>query len=132
MTNEALADRVAASESTSSRHRRNLESAGVIRRYVALVDESKAGFGAAAFVLIAVRSQQPQDRESFETAVGAIDEVMECHSVAGKNDYLLRVIARDVAHYRSVVERLEGLSANPHVESLMVLQEVFRKHAVPV
>ena len=57
---------------------------------------------------------------------------MECYSVTGEDDYLVRVIARDVPHYRRVVERLEGLPAKPHVESLMVLDEVFRKHAVPV
>ena len=74
MTNEALAGRIAASESTSSRHRRKLESAGVIRGYVALLDERKAGFGVAAFVMIALRSEQPRERKSFETAVGAIEE----------------------------------------------------------
>ncbi len=132
LTNQALAERTFASESTSSRHRRALETRGVIRDYVAVVDEESVGYSVSAFVTVSLRSLRHDAKEVFEQAIRHLDQVMECHSVAGDHDYLLRVIARDMHDYERVVERIEDVPETKRVHSFVVLKEVFRKRDVPL
>lgn len=132
LTNQILADRVFASESTSSRHRRELEADGVITGYIAVVDEQQVGYSVAAFVTVSLRSLEHAAKEAFEAAVGRIDQVMECHSIAGDHDYILRVIARDLRDYKHLVERIEEVPETEHVHSSLVLKEAFRKREVPL
>ena len=131
LTNQALAERVHAAETTSSRHRRVLESRGVIKGYAAVVDEASVGYSVSAFVLVKLRSTAPDIRKPFEDGVRGIDEVMECHSIAGEVDYLLRVVARDVRDYARVVERVESVAGPQRLQSLIVLEQTFRKPTLP-
>ena len=69
LTNQELAQRIHASESTTSRHRRRLEETGVIPRYTAVVDEVSLGESECVFMLVALRSQNNADKEAFEKAL---------------------------------------------------------------
>ncbi len=68
---------------------RRLEQRGVIRGYTALLDPEKVGAGIVAF--IAVRLERPRHRAGFLARLAELDEVLECHHVAGDDDYLLKV-----------------------------------------
>ena len=113
LTNTALAERVSLSESACLRRVRALEQSALIQRYVALVDQSAAGFPDNVFVQITLHSQQQQDLRQFEKAVAAIPEVMECYLMSGTSDYLLRVIVADARDYERIhsqhLTRLPGV-----------------------
>jgi len=101
LTNTALAARVNLSESACLRRTRNLEASGIIRGYVGLVDQARAGYPDDVLVQITLHSQQRDDLLAFEQAVRHVPEVMECYLTSGEADYLLRVIVRDAADYTS-------------------------------
>lgn len=104
-TNE-VAERCALSKSAVWRRIRELETAGVIRARVALIDPEELGFGLTIFTF--VRTSQHSDSwfAEFEQAVRAIPEILEFHRTSGDIDYLLRVVARDMRHYDEIYKRL--------------------------
>lgn len=68
---------------------RRLEEKGVIRGYHAVIDPAAAGCDLGAF--IAVSLAHPDGRDGFLALVASLPEVLECHHVAGEDDYLLKV-----------------------------------------
>ncbi|MDH4072637.1 MAG: Lrp/AsnC family transcriptional regulator, partial [Gammaproteobacteria bacterium] len=90
ISNVQLAARVNLSESACLRRVRALEEAGLIERYVALLDQKAVGVAGTVFVHIALRREEQSELAAFESAVRGIPEVMECYLMTGEFDYLLR------------------------------------------
>lgn len=133
VSNAALAERVALSESACLRRLRRLEAVGLIRGYVALVDQSVAGFPDNVFVRITLHSQQQNDLAAFEGEVQKIPEVMECYLMSGDADYLLRVIVADARDYERVhSQHLTRLPGVARVHSGFALRTVAKKTEVPL
>ena len=92
ISNVQLAALVNLSESACLRRVRVLEKAGLIERYVALLDQKEAGLTGTVFVHIVLGREEQSDLAAFESAVQNIPEVMECYLMTGEFDYLLRVV----------------------------------------
>ena len=106
ITNIELAKSVALSPSPCLLRVKRLEKAGYITSYNARVDLSKLGETITVFTEVTLSDHHREDFAKFETAIRAIDEVIECHVVSGGYDYLLRFLARGVAHYQAVMESI--------------------------
>jgi Lrp/AsnC family transcriptional regulator, leucine-responsive regulatory protein len=133
LSNQALAAIVHLSESACLRRVRRLEETGLLRGYVALVDQSMAGYPDNVFVQITLRSQQQDDLGAFERAVREIPEVMECYLMAGVADYILRVIVEDARDYERVhSQHLTRLPGVARVNSNFALRTVVKKTEVPI
>jgi len=114
MTNTDLARRVALSESACLRRLRALETAGVIRRYAAVINERAVGLPISVFVTVTLSSQSEAALSAFEQAVAAVPEVMECYLMTGGADYLLRLVVRDVDDLERLhAKALTRLPASP-------------------
>jgi Lrp/AsnC family transcriptional regulator, leucine-responsive regulatory protein len=96
-----LAARVGLSPSPCLRRLKRLEDAGVVRRYVALLDADKIGIGLSVYARIALVAQDAATVENFAQAMNALPQVVECHIMAGECDALLRVVASDLDGYRN-------------------------------
>lgn len=132
LTNQALADRVSLSESACLRRVRRLEESGFIKGYVALVDQTRAGFPDNVFVRITLKSQGQDTLKAFETAAKALPEVMECYLMSGDSDYLLRVVVSDARDYERLHSRaLTLLPGVDRVHSSFALRTVVRRTQVP-
>jgi Lrp/AsnC family transcriptional regulator len=94
-----LADRVGSSTASVWRRIKALESAGILKGAVRLVDPLSLGYGVNVFCSIRVRSHARDIRASFEDFVRSRPEILECFSMSGDWDFLLRVVATDVADY---------------------------------
>lgn len=102
LSNQELADRVSLSPSPCLRRVRRLEDEGYIRRYVALVDPDKVGFGLVAYVTIRLNKHSGSSHApmaDFARDVQAWPEVVACYAMTGDMDYLLRVQVRDLADF---------------------------------
>ena len=133
LTNSALAERITLSESSCLRRVRQLEETGMLRGYVALVDQSKAGYPDNVFVTITLESQQQADLAAFEREVKKLPEVMECHMMSGEADYLLRVIVRDARDYERIHSRfLTRLPGVDRVHSSFALRTVLKRTELPI
>jgi Lrp/AsnC family leucine-responsive transcriptional regulator len=99
---------------------RKLERGGVIRGYVALLDERKLGHDITAFVEIFI--EHPKFESGFIEAVGGLDEVLECHHITGEFSLLLKVRVRDMAAFRKLlIEKLNTVRGVRQTRTLIVL-----------
>jgi Lrp/AsnC family leucine-responsive transcriptional regulator len=133
LTNLELAERVSLSPSACLRRVRALEKAGVIRRYVALVDARKVGLALTAFVNLKLEKRGRQPADAFARAVKDWPEVLGCHSLTGDMDYVLRVQVEDLDHFSRFV--MDSLLKHPgvlDVKSSFVLEEVKETTALPL
>jgi Lrp/AsnC family leucine-responsive transcriptional regulator len=98
--NTDLAKEVGLSPSPCLRRVRLLEEAGVISRYVAVLDPAKLGVGLTFFARIWLQAQDEQTLQKFVKAMAGLQQVVECYLMLGDCDALLRVVAADIAAYR--------------------------------
>lgn len=99
--NTELAEAVGLSASPCLRRVRMLEEAGIIERYVALLNATKINAGLTVFVRIWLTGQDAETVDHFSEEVRRLPQVVECHLMAGDCDFLLRVVIADLDDYRS-------------------------------
>ena len=101
-----IGERVGLSHNACWRRIKRLEEAGVIARRVALLDPERLGLATTVFVSVRTNRHDPEWLAAFSRGVAAIDEVIECHRMAGDVDYLLKIVVRDIAHYDRIYRKL--------------------------
>lgn len=116
ISNLDLAERAGLSPSACLRRVQELERAGVIKGYRAVLDPAKVGLGFVAYVTVGLNSHTKAAQEAFERAISRAAEVRECHNVTGTVEYLLRVEAADLAHYKHW--HTEVLGVLPQVQAI--------------
>ena len=115
ISNVELANRVGLSPAPCLRRVRSLEEAGVIRKYVALVDPRALNLNVTVLVQVSLDRQVAERFQMFEHAIRDRPEVLECDVTTGPSDFLLRVVVKDVAAYeqfqREFLSRIESVSS---------------------
>ena len=133
LSNVELAENVHLSQSPCLRRVRNMETAGVIKGYVALVDQNTVGLPVSVFVNVRLEKQIEQALEVFEETVKQWSEVMECYLMTGDADYLLRVVTSDLAAYeRFLMDKLTRVPGVASINSSFALKQVTYKTALPI
>jgi Lrp/AsnC family transcriptional regulator, leucine-responsive regulatory protein len=94
-----LADRVGLSPTPCQRRVKRLEEEGVIARYAALVSPPAIGLGLQALVQVTLDDHSEKVVEAFEAEIRARPEVVACYAVTGDMDFLLHVLAPDLASF---------------------------------
>ncbi len=116
-----------------ARRLHNLERAGVIGAYVALLDQAKVGLPVTAFVEVKLTREHEDEALAFEAAVRTYPEVMECYAMSGGYDYLLRVVVADLAGYHAFLrERLLALRMVDAVQTGFALDRVVHRTSLPL
>jgi len=105
MSHAALAEAAGSSPASCWRRIKAMEEAGVLRAQVRLVDADLVGRGVNVMCQVRMKSHSPNDRLAFEHFLQTKPEVMEAHSMSGEWDYLLRIVAEDVAGYERFLMR---------------------------
>ncbi len=133
ITNAELAQRIGLTPGPVLTRVSKLESAGYIQRYVAVVDRAALGLGVTAFVSVILKEHDRRSSEVFTAAVGAIPQVLECHHIAGDEDYLLKVIAASPVDYeRVILDEISSLAGVQRVKTIFVLSTTKDETGVPV
>lgn len=108
-----LGNRVGLSKSPSWNRVRELEKAGIIDRYSAILDPNKLGLNVHCYISVTIRFDAHKE---FEAQVLLHPAILECHTTAGHSDYLLRVFARSVEHLddllRHHISKLPGVTSS--------------------
>ena len=110
-----LARRIGLSKSPVQARMKRLEETGVITGYAAQLDWVRMGQAHVAFVEVRLSDTREAALQAFNRAVAQVPEIEECHMIASRFDYLLKVRTADIQDYRRVLG--EKLSALPHVAS---------------
>jgi DNA-binding Lrp family transcriptional regulator len=99
VSNQELAQRVGLSPAPCWRRLRRLEEEGFIAGYATLLSAPAIGLPIQAYALISLENHHPQTVRQFDQLVRERPEVLECHSMSGPNDYLLRIVAASMEAY---------------------------------
>lgn len=100
-----LAERVGASTASCWRRIKALEADGVLSRPVRLVNADRLGRGVNVLCYIKIKNHHAETTEGFETFIASRDEIIECYSMSGDWDYLLRILVKDVEEYNHFLMR---------------------------
>jgi Lrp/AsnC family transcriptional regulator len=109
-----IAARVGLSVNPCWRRIKRMESEGIIRARVAVLDPEKVGLNVTVFVRIKIREHTSEWVKRFAAAIRSIAEIAECHRMGGDVDYMLKVIVADIAGYdrvyKQLITRVPGLA----------------------
>ena len=133
ITNADLSERVNLSPSACHRRVQQLEEAGFIDKYVALLNTRRMGKPTTVFVEITLQSQAEELLDAFEREVARVPDILECHLMAGTADYLLKIMAEDTEDFarihRQHLSRLPGVR---QMQSSFALRTVVQTTALTV
>ncbi|MBI1171829.1 winged helix-turn-helix transcriptional regulator [bacterium] len=108
-----LSRRIGLSKTPTQARMKRLEESGIIRSYGARLDRVRMGLAHVAFVEVRLADTREAALQAFNRAVQTVPEIEECHMIASRFDYLLKVRTADIQAYRRVLA--ERISALPHV-----------------
>lgn len=104
---------------------RALEERGVIRGYHAAVDPAALALGVTAYVSLNIQSAAFARVRAIEDEIRSYAQILECHSVSGDSDYLLKVVARDLkALSLFLTDHLMQIDGVADVRSMICLEEI--------
>jgi Lrp/AsnC family leucine-responsive transcriptional regulator len=131
--NTDLAYEVGLSPSPCLRRLRSLEEAGVIDRYVALLNPAAIGMNLEIFVRITLDRHDTESVRVFTDQIQKIARVLECHMLAGDCDFLLRVVATDLVEYQEfVMKQLSQIPGVRNVKTEIPLETVKKTTGYPL
>jgi len=133
LSNTELAERVGVSASPCWRRIKAMEEAGVITKYVTLVQPEAVGLQISVFTSVSLDKQIEPALETFQKAVRKRPEVMECYLMTGDFDYLLRVVVSSLQAYeRFLIDHLTRIPGVASIKSSFALKQVKYTTALPV
>ncbi|MCD4697744.1 MAG: Lrp/AsnC family transcriptional regulator [Bacteroidales bacterium] len=122
ITNADLAAKVGLSPPPMLERVKKLEKNGVITKYVALLDPTKIDKSTIVFVSLTLARHRIKSIELVKEEMKKFPEVLECYSITGEEDYLLKVIVKDVSEYEKFMHhKLAKIPAVSRIKSFVVL-----------
>ena len=129
----AIAEKLNMSQSPCWRRINRLEQEGLIQRRVALLDRDALGMEVVVFATINLTSSGRQNLIEFEREIVLHEEVIECYTMTGIWDYMLKIVTRDIRHYESFVRNT--LTESPSIRELpshMAVTEIKNTTELPL
>lgn len=128
-----LAERVGLSQSPCWRRIQRLREEGYIKAQVVIVDREKLGFKMQIFAQVKMTTLSDEDRAKFHRAINDIPEILECYTVFGEMDAMLKILAPDVIWYQDFIfSTLLKLPGVVDVRSIVTLTESKSTTAIPM
>jgi Lrp/AsnC family transcriptional regulator, leucine-responsive regulatory protein len=132
-TNAALAEAVGLTATPMLARIKKLEQSGAIQRYTAVVDRFALGRGTMAFVMVKLAEHRLPAHNRFLETVSAYPEVLEVHHVSGEEDFILKVVVRDIEEYEHfLLHRLTRVPGIDRVTTTFVLSTRKSETAIPI
>lgn len=128
-----IAELINMSQSPCWRKINRLEQEGYIKRRVALLDRAALGMDVVVFSTINLTSTGRQNLLEFEREIVKHPEVIECYTMTGIWDYMLKIVTRDIRHYEEFVRNT--LTTSPSIRELhshMAVTEIKNSTELPL
>lgn len=133
LTVAELADKVALTASPCWRRIKRMEDLGLVQAYRAVLAPDKLGFGVTAFVSIMMGSHDKDTSLNFEKRLSEIPEIISCHHISGKYDFLLEVVATDLQSFGNFTrETLQSLPGVKEIYSSFSMKILKNDRVLPV
>ncbi len=133
ITNARLSEEIGLSPAPTLERVKKLEQMGIISSYHAKLNTEKIGLGVTTFVLATLTGQNRANIEGFIEQIEKIPEVIECHHITGAGDFILKVIAKDIASYQKLMlEKVSDIPQVDNMQSMVVLSTFKDSKVIPV
>lgn len=133
LTVAELAERVSLTTSPCWRRVKILEENGIISGYQAVLSPKELGYGVTAFVSLMMDSHTQEMARSFERRLLEIPEIVACHNISGRYDFLLEVVAKDLESFGEFArEVLQTLPAVKEIYSSFSYKSIKPHRVIPV
>ncbi|MDF2389372.1 MULTISPECIES: Lrp/AsnC family transcriptional regulator [Bacteria] len=127
-----IAERVGLSQTPCWKRIKRLEREGVIARRVTVLNRERLGLGVTVIVAIKTAHHTAEWLETFAEGVAQFPEVVEFYRMSGEIDYLLKVVARDIADFDRIYRKLTKVAPLHDVSSSFAMQEIKSTTALPL
>jgi Lrp/AsnC family transcriptional regulator, leucine-responsive regulatory protein len=108
-----------------------MEETGVIKQYVTLVDPAKLNKSLMVIVYVSLKQHNKTAGSKFVKTIHEMSEVLECYSISGEFDFMLKIVVEDMnAYYNFHVNRLSEMENIGNVQSIFVMGIVKDTHAL--
>lgn len=129
MTIKEIAEQVHLSATPVHERIRRLESSGVIRQYAAIVNATMLRKGLMTICYVSIKQHSKQAGAHFIQSILAMEEVVECLTISGEFDFMLKVVSENMdAYYNFHVNKLGALDNIGNVQSVFVMGVVKQTH----
>ena len=128
-----IAERVGLSSSPCWRRIKRLEDVGIIQKRVTLLDREQLGLAFEVYATVKLSLPTKDNLDLFEAAVGGWPEVIQCATVTGSEDYVLRIVTRDIHDFDNFLrEKLLSSGLVSNCQSRIVVRGVKDSTAMPL
>ena len=133
ITNANLATKIGLSPAPTLERVKKLENSGVIKSYHAKLDSNIVGLGVSTFVMVSLKGHNKDNIEKFIASIDKIDEIIECHHITGSGDFILKIIASDIAAYQKLMlEKVSDIDVVDNMQSMVVLSTFKDSKVMPI
>ncbi|MBP9752244.1 MAG: Lrp/AsnC family transcriptional regulator [Proteobacteria bacterium] len=133
ITNIELSKRVGISAPPCLRRVKNLEDAGLISSYHAVLNAPVLGFSVTIFCEVGLNSQNESDLRSFEEIVQKWPLIRECYMITGGYDFLVKIVTHDFDEYQQFLSTyLAKLENVNQIKTRMVVRSAKKQSGIPV
>lgn len=133
LTSKELADMVNLSISPVFERQKRLERLGYIKKYVAVLDAKRLGYGMSVICNVRLKQHSRNYGAQFIEAVNQLREVTDCWNTSGDYDFMIKVCVRDMEHYQDfVLNTLGDIDCIGSIHSIFVIGDIKSSHSVPL
>ncbi|MFY0628043.1 MAG: Lrp/AsnC family transcriptional regulator [Reichenbachiella sp.] len=132
ITNAKLSEEIGLSPAPTLERVKKLENSGLIKSYHAELDTELIGLGVQTFVMVTLKGHNKPNIEFFLERIQQIDEVIECHHITGSGDFILKVVAKDIASYQILMlEKVSDIEVVDSLQSMVILSTFKNSKVIP-
>lgn len=129
MTVKEIADKIHLSTTPVHERIKRLEATGIIKQYAALLDHTKVKRGLIAICYVSLKEHNKTAGTKFVKAIQQMPDVVECYTISGEFDFMLKVMCEDMNAYHDFhVNKLSQVENMGHVQSIFVMGIIKQTH----
>ena len=132
ITNARLSEEIGLSPAPTLERVKKLELSGLIKSYHAELDTEIIGLGVQTFVQVTLKGHNKPNIEKFLDEIYKIDDVIECHHITGSGDFILKIVAKDIASYQQLMlEKVSDIEVVDSLQSMVILSTYKNSKVIP-
>ncbi|MGC4103685.1 Lrp/AsnC family transcriptional regulator [Ferruginibacter sp.] len=129
ITVKEIADKIHLSSTPVHERIKRMETSGVIKQYATLVDHTKVNKSLIAICYVSLKEHSKTAGTKFVKSILAMPEVVECYTISGEFDFMLKVMTADMNAYHDFhVNKLSNIENMGHVQSVFVMGVIKQTH----
>lgn len=131
MTVKEIADKIHLSTTPIHERIKRMEASGVIKQYATLVDHTKVNKSLIAICYVSLKEHSKTAGTKFVKAILQMPDVVECYTISGEFDFMLKVMTADMNAYHDFhVNKLSNIENMGHVQSVFVMGVIKQTHVL--